>query len=154
MYVCGKMTDILLALTLYTFSRRRIEFTRILASHPSITVWRYFRLMALAMADLLCTVPLSAFVIWWNATARPIEPWISWEDTHFNFSRVEQIPGILWRRDHTLVVAMEFTRWVVPFSSFVFVLFFGFAEEARKNYSTAFSKVCGILSFGGYTDFR
>ncbi|KAF9440169.1 STE3-domain-containing protein [Macrolepiota fuliginosa MF-IS2] len=132
-------------LTLYTFSRRRIEFSRMLSAHPSITVWRYFRLMALAMTELLCTMPLSVFVIWLNATSAPIEQWISWEDTHFNYSRIDQFPASLWKRDSNLVLAMEFSRWVVPVAAFVFFAFFGFAEEARCHYSALLHKIGGFF---------
>jgi len=128
-------------LTIRAFVRRQIEFASILAAHPSITPWRYFRLMALAMTDLLLTMPLAIFVIWLNATATPIQPWRSWNDTHFQYSRVIQYPALIWRRNPRLVASMEFTRWVVPVCALVFFAFFGLAEEATKNYVSLADKI-------------
>jgi pheromone a factor receptor len=93
--------------------------------------------MALAMTDICATIPLGIFMIWLNASATTVEPWISWADTHFNFSRVEQIPAFLWRSNHLLVVAVEFSRWISPICSFIFFGFFGFASESRRNYRLA-----------------
>ena len=108
---------------------------------------RYFRLMALAMSDVVFTTPLSIYTIWLNATVSPLGPWVSWEDTHFDFSRVERFPAIMWRSNHTLVMVMEFTRWVAPLCAFVFFAFFGFADEARKNYANVFSWIVRRLGF-------
>lgn len=94
--------------------------------------------MALAMTEMMCTTPLAVFVIWLNATAQPIVPWRGLADAHFDFSRVEQISALVWRQDHLIVVSMELTRWLAPICAFIFFGFFGFAEEARKHYRTAF----------------
>jgi len=124
--------------TIRAFVHRQVEFASILAAHPSITRWRYFRLMALAMTDLLLTMPLAIFVMWLNATATPMQPWRSWNDTHFQYSRVIQYPGLIWRRNARLVASMEFTRWVVPICALVF---FGLAEEATRNYVSLADKI-------------
>lgn len=125
-------------LSLRSFARRRIEFGQFLSSNKSLTVSRYFRLMALAMTEILFTTPLAIFMIWLNATASPIGPWRSWEDTHFAYSRVEQFPAIIWRSSHLTVIAMEFSRWVTPLCAIIFFIFFGFADEAQKNYRLVF----------------
>jgi pheromone a factor receptor len=103
--------------------------------------------MALAMTEMMCTVPLAIFVIVLNATTSTIGPWRSWDNTHLAFSRIEQIPGVLWRSNRLLVVSMELTRWISPFCAFVFFLFFGFAQEARKNYRLLFNQVAKRLGF-------
>lgn len=131
----------MVVLTIRAFVRRQIEFASILTAHPSITPWRYFRLMALAMTDLLLTMPLAIFAIWFNATSTPIQPWRSWDDTHFEYSRVMRYPALIWRRDPKLVASMEFTRWVVPVCALVFFAFFGLAEEATKNYISLVDKI-------------
>jgi pheromone a factor receptor len=86
------------------------------------------------MTEMMCTAPLAAFVIWLNATTQPIEPWKGLADAHFDFSRFEQLPAVIWRQNHLLVVSMELTRWLPPICAFIFFTFFGFAEEARKHY--------------------
>ena len=134
-------------LSLRAFYRRRLEFSRILkSSNSSLTMGRYFRLMALAMTDILLTTPLAIFIIWLNATVSPVQPWRSWEDTHLDYSRIAQIPAVLWKSKRTFVMIMELTRWLVPLCAFVFFAFFGFADEARRYYTRLFSRV--ILPLG------
>ena len=129
------------ALALREFNRRRIQFSQLMNSNTSLTMSRYFRLMALAMTEMLCTTPLAIFVIYLNATSSVVGPWRSWADTHFAFSRIEQIPSVLWRSNHLLVVSMELTRWVAPFCAIVFFGFFGFAQEAKKNYRVVYDSI-------------
>lgn len=103
--------------------------------------------MALSMSEMLCTTPLAVFVIYLNATATEIGPWRSWEDTHFAYSRVEQIPGLFWRSNHQLAISMELTRWVAPFCAIVFFAFFGFAQEAQRNYRIAYLALAKRVPF-------
>lgn len=100
--------------------------------------------MALATTDIVFTTPLAIYILWINTVATPIGPWRSWEDTHFGFERVEQYPAVLWRKNNLLSIAMESTRWASVVCALIFFGFFGFAEEARRNYTTAFWKVAGL----------
>lgn len=128
--------------TLCAFAHRRLEFSQFLnSSNSSLTMSRYFRLMALAFCEILFTTPLAIFNIWLNATVSPIGPWRSWEDTHLVYSRIGQVPAFVWRSKPVLAISVETTRWVAPLCAFVFFAFFGFADEARKNYSRAFKCV-------------
>jgi len=136
----AKKADEGLVLSLRTFARRRLEFSRFMNSTSSfLTMGRYFRLMALAMSDILLTTPLAIFTIWLNASVSPVKPWISWEDTHYNYSLIVQIPASIWRTNQVLVMIMDFTRWVSPLCAFVFFAFFGFADEAKRNYRKLFT---------------
>ncbi|KIJ93455.1 hypothetical protein K443DRAFT_684535 [Laccaria amethystina LaAM-08-1] len=143
----GLVSAVYCFLSLRSFARRRAEFSQFLTSHTSLTVGRYFRLMALAMTEICFTIPLSIFMIWLNATSSPIGPWRSWDDTHFAFSRIEQIPAVLWRSNHILVMAMEFSRWVTPLCAFTFFAFFGFADEAKRHYRLAFRSMVKIFTY-------
>ena len=89
--------------------------------------------MALAMTEMCLTIPLASFVIYLNRT-QPLVPWRGWADTHYNFSRVVLIPAVYWQDDSLLVAAFELNRWISPFCAFVFFAYFGFAQEARRNY--------------------
>jgi len=95
--------------------------------------------MALAAVDLLFTIPFSAFIIYANLKLGKVEPWISWDDTHSGFSRIDQIPAHLWRNHPLGQAGMEFSRWIVVVCGFVFFAFFGFADEAFKNYRKAYT---------------
>ncbi|KAF8884494.1 fungal pheromone STE3G-protein-coupled receptor [Infundibulicybe gibba] len=145
--IIGLISAVYCVLSLRSFARRRIEFSHFMTSNKSLTLSRYFRLMALAMTEILFTTPLAAFSIWLNATATPIGPWRSWADTHFNYSRVRLIPAILWRSNRLLSASMEFSRWVVPLCALIFFVFFGFADEARRHYRLAFWAVVKRLGF-------
>lgn len=103
--------------------------------------------MALATIELICTTPFAAYSIYLNATTEPIQPYISWSDTHFNYSHVEQFPATIWRLNHQRVVSLELSRWMVVVCSFIFFLFFGFAAEARRHYEATFASIMKALPF-------
>lgn len=137
-----------LVLSLTAFAKRRAQFNALLASkNSSLTFGRYFRLMALATTELMLTIPLSSYIIYLNATAAPLGPWISWSNTHYAFSRVDQIPALLWRQNHQLVIAEELGRWIDPACAFIFFAYFGFAGEARRHYKEAIWFVASRLGF-------
>ncbi|KIK78557.1 hypothetical protein PAXRUDRAFT_834510 [Paxillus rubicundulus Ve08.2h10] len=145
----GLVSTVYCALSIGQFYRRRAQFNQFLASNKSLTSSRYFRLMALAMTEIICTVPLASFMIWLNTTAQPVEPWVSWENTHYDFSRVAQYPAFIWTQNHWLLLAIQLTRWLVVACAFIFFAFFGFAAEARKHYRTAFWSIAKL--FGAST---
>lgn len=134
------------ALTIRAFARRRLQFKQLLSTNNNLNTSRYLRLMCLAGVELLCGIPISS---WFLAltVANGVEPWKGWEDTHSNFSRVVQYPSVLWRSDPQVVVAQELSRWSVVACAFIFFGFFGFADEARKNYRNAFSSVAKRMGY-------
>ncbi|KII83815.1 hypothetical protein PLICRDRAFT_119095 [Plicaturopsis crispa FD-325 SS-3] len=145
--VLGLISAVYCVLSLRAFMHRRSQFNQFLTSNASLTVSRYFRLMALAMTEIACTTPLAIFAIYLNANAQTMQPYGSWENVHFNFSRVEQVPAVLWRMNHLFVISVEMSRWVAPLCAFIFFGFFGFAEEARRHYAMAFWAVLKRVGF-------
>ncbi|TFK50584.1 STE3-domain-containing protein [Heliocybe sulcata] len=133
-------------LTIMAFAKRGREFSELLASNRNLTFSRYFRLMALAGIELLCGIPLTSFSLYLNASS-DISPWKSWADTHSGFSRVDQIPAIIWKSNSSLTSSLELSRWLVVLCAFIFFGFFGFADEARKHYRAAFYAVAAKLGF-------
>lgn len=145
--VIGLISAVYCVLTLKAFLKRRAQFSKLLSTHSSLTMNRYFRLMALASADLLCTVPYSAYGIFLNLTNAPISSWKGWADTHFDFSKVDQVPAAVWHTHHNVAVALELSRWVLPVCAIIFFGFFGFADEARKNYRRVFTFCTAHIPF-------
>ena len=143
-FQCRNSSNSTTGLTLWSFLQRQAQFSKFISSNSSLTMSRYFRLMALAGVELLFTTPLSVFLMVLNATAQPLDPWVSWDDTHSNFGRVRLIPAVVWSMNRWLAVGIQVNRWSGPFCAFLFFSFFGFAAEARKNYRTAFSKVLAV----------
>ncbi|KAJ6487484.1 pheromone A receptor-domain-containing protein [Mycena vitilis] len=134
--------------SLRAFAAHRAAFAQLLSAHSALTPSRYLRLSALALTDMLLTAPLAAFTIALNATASPISPWLSWADTHFDFGRVVQIPRLAWAGapdGHAARgasgTAIELTRWASPACALIFVGFFVFAQEARRNYGVLFARM-------------
>lgn len=97
--------------------------------------------MALATTELLCTTPIAAYGLYLNLSAGPLSPWISWENVHYDYSQVHQYPSIIWRASGANVIAFHLSLWGPVFCAFVFFAFFGFADEARRNYVKAWSFV-------------
>ncbi|KAF9789535.1 putative fungal pheromoneG-protein-coupled receptor [Thelephora terrestris] len=138
--VLGLCSACFCVLILISFLRRQAQFSQFLSANSSLTASRYFRLMALACTEVMLTTPLAITSMVINATASPISPWVSWEDTHYDFSRVGQVPAVIWRNNHFIVAGLTLTKWSGVICAFIFFTFFGFATEARKHYSSAFTR--------------
>ncbi|KAH6907369.1 pheromone receptor Rcb2 B44 [Coprinopsis sp. MPI-PUGE-AT-0042] len=134
----GVISFIYCGMALYHFNMRRIQFSSFLNSGTTLTMSRYLRLMGLALVEMCCTTPLAIFVIVLNSKIAP-SPYISWEDTHWGYSQIQQVPRAIWGMSKLLTVSFELTRWLAPFSAILFFIFFGFAEEAKKQYAAAFT---------------
>ncbi|KAI0668933.1 putative fungal pheromone GPCR, STE3-type [Trametes maxima] len=144
----GCVSFVYSALTLRAFWIRRMQFQDVLSRSASMTVSRYFRLLLLACIDMACNVPLTVLNMYINNDGVNMSPWVSWANTHYNFSHVEQIPALFWRQNRAFVVSAELGRWIFPCCALIFFALFGFAEEARKHYSAVFWAVAKRL---GYT---
>jgi pheromone a factor receptor len=143
------------ASTIHSFNKRRTQFKASL-SHNNVNSGRYFRLMGLASLDLCCTIPIASYIIFQSTQDGGYQPWISWKVTHAGFDQIQQIPAIIWRSDPTARVNLEMSRGLNIACALVFFIFFGFAEEARKNYWSAYTSVAkrvgystGSMSSGG-----
>jgi hypothetical protein len=119
-----------------------------LSSSYGLTQSRYLRLMILASMDALITVPFATYIIVAN-TEQGVTPWISWDDTHSDYSRVIQVPGFIWKNDYKMARALEVSRWTLVLAAFIFFAFFGFAQEARQHYRLAYRSIARRI--GGKT---
>src|SRR6202020_636000 len=98
-----------------------------------VNLGHYYRLCAFCSFELLFTIPVCSFDIAVNA--RHISPWKGWADDHYDFSRVDQIPAVLWRMDKPEAIALEISRFLLILCALIFFGLFGF--EARKLYWNA-----------------
>ncbi|KAF7312246.1 Pheromone B alpha 1 receptor [Mycena indigotica] len=151
----GCVSAVYCVLSIRAFYASRAQFKELLSSsNTNLNLNRYVRLMALASIDLLFTIPLGIWVLYTNVSVVGLSPWISWDDTHSNFSRVSQIAAYFWRRDPLMVASLETLRWATVFCAFIFFAFFGFADEAIKNYKIAINSVArrvGLSTAGSST---
>lgn len=144
----GLVAGIYAILTIRSFVQLRCQFKEVLSKCNNLTTSRYLRLVILATVEVIGTIPLGALSISFNV--RQMEPWISWEDTHSNFSQIRQIPAAVWRNSPA-EPGLEFTRWIHIALAILFFSLFGFAEEAMKNYRLAASTVAkyvGVSTIG------
>lgn len=110
--------------------------------------------MCLAGIEILFSIPIAVYGMSLQVASAPLNPYVSWENVHVDFSRIDQIPAVIWRNGRGEVLN-EAPRWIVVCCAFTFFLFFGFADEARKNYRSVFQSVAkrvgvstGSTSFG------
>ncbi|KAI0298959.1 pheromone A receptor-domain-containing protein [Multifurca ochricompacta] len=115
------------------------QLKEILGSQKVPNQNRYIRLIALSGTQIFFILPYSLYSIYFNIRVNPLNPWISWADTHFDYSHIGQFPSVIWRAIPATRTVIEINRWLIVFSAFLFFAFFGFAEEARKHYRLAYS---------------
>lgn len=114
-------------------------FNGLLGSNKNSNQNRYIRLIVLSACQIITSLPFSLFILIVNAHFSTVYPWVSWNNTHFDYSFVGQYPSFMWRSIPISAVITELNRWVAVYAAFLFFAFFGFAEEARRHYSKAYS---------------
>jgi len=77
----------ILVLSILAFMKQRRNFNALVSGRSQMNASRYARLMALAATDIALDLPLSIFLFWSNIHPG-FQPWVSWSDTHYNFSLV------------------------------------------------------------------
>jgi pheromone a factor receptor len=149
-------------MTIRAFLVRRTQFKELLTASTQISVDRYWRLMALATVDIVCTVPFATWILITNIEAG-LDPYKGLADSHKQISAVIQVPRIFWSSDPIVEASVEASRWSCVACALIFFAFFGFAEEAKKHYklalcsvakkmgvSTSFIGSSGFVSSSGY----
>ncbi|TFK65309.1 STE3-like pheromone receptor [Pluteus cervinus] len=134
------------SLTLRSFWARRAQFHDLAASNSALSMSRYIRLMLLAFLDIMLTLPLSVFTFYMG-TKGHVQPWISWEDTHYDFGRVGKFASIVWMGNPNTRVPVEMTRWLPVLCAYVFFALFGFASEAQKHYARVFNAALKLVGY-------
>jgi len=153
--VCISMVSVVYCcLTIRTLAKRRADFNQMLAGNNNLNSSRYFRLMALASVELMLGIPWGVYSSLYlnlrgsGGDESPVQGWGNWDNVHSHFGYVGQFPAFEWKQTHVDVVTLELSRWSVIVCAFLFFTFFGFAQEARKNYRLAFNSVAKRV---GYT---
>ncbi|TFY75333.1 hypothetical protein EWM64_g8679 [Hericium alpestre] len=130
--VLSVTTLVFAGLALAHFFRRRMMFAKHLQqSNSGLTTARYFRLMLMAVVEMFWTIVVSALNVYFT-TRSGLRPWTGWGDVHFDFPQIGQFPFVL--------ISMDDRRWTfalwwtLPVSSYIFFLFFGFGEDALREY--------------------
>ena len=124
--------------------RRRKEFKDLVITNSNLTYSHYWRLVALASIDFCFTIPLGTCVIVLDARIN-VHQWVPWDEIHWGYSHVSQVPRVVWNQMPLLVVGLEILRWGPVLCAFLFFGFFGFADEAMENYRLLASTIAKCL---------
>jgi pheromone a factor receptor len=106
--------------------------------------------MAIAAVEICGTIPLGTFFIVYNAR-NGVTPWISWADTHSNYSQVDQVAAFIWKNDPGTAIGFEVFRWSTVYCAFVFFALFGFADEARQHYRRVYTTLASRIGYSTFT---
>ena len=104
--------------------KRRKQFSELIASNNNLTFNRYFRLMAMAVVEICCTVPLATYANVKNFKT-VLYPWNGFADLHLGFNRVRQYPLELWDNVPDAREPFMFNQWSFIGCALVFFLIFG-----------------------------
>ncbi|KAK0524369.1 a-factor receptor [Tilletia horrida] len=127
-------------LALRWFVIRRQQFNAILqASCSHIDRSRYLRLMAMAGTEACVSFPinLATFISKFQYTHK-LQPWISWEDTHYDFGAIGQITPQYFQATEDRQRywrTLELGRWGIVVGTFMLFAFFGTTKEAFAAYT-------------------
>ncbi|KAJ7164083.1 GPCR fungal pheromone mating factor [Mycena filopes] len=124
-------------LALRHFIKRRISFAAHLdASHSALTTSRYLRLMLMSMLEMVWSIAVTSYTLWFNFLSSPVRPYTSWADVHSNFSRIDVYPTAFL--PPLVIRAYYFLWWLIPISTFAFVTMFAFGRDAVEDYKKFF----------------
>jgi pheromone a factor receptor len=131
-------------LSIRSFYKRRSEVNESLSSHQNLNSSRYIRLMFFSFCDLLVGIPITVLFLYLN-TRTTLLPFPGLTREHHHFSRVIQVPAVVWRASTLLELAVELNRWIVVWGAFVFFAIFGFTKESRNNYRAVLQSVVQVF---------
>lgn len=94
--------------------------------------------MWLCCIDLVFVIPYHTYILAYNAMSSPVEPWVSWEVTQFDWYRVDFYRRIIIDSSQLLRFALLSTIFMQSIISIVFLILFGFTRETTKAYKNAF----------------
>lgn len=85
----------------------------------------------MAVTEILWGTALTTFNLY-NNVETGLRPWISWQNVHSDWLRIDLFAFI--ELPPSYISSMFLLWWAMPASAYIFFLFFGFGEEAMKEY--------------------
>jgi pheromone a factor receptor len=124
---------------IYAFYKRRCRFKEIMTFNPGLDRNHYISLVTLSFHVLIgITIGTVQLV---RDIQHGASPWVSWADTHSNYSRVIQITGFTWKNDPASAQGLEKVRWSLVVYAFQVFSSLGFTRRTRQNYRHAFTSL-------------
>ena len=85
---------------------------------------------------------LTTFVVLANVL-RGVRPWVSWEDVHYDWYRVQAVPWVLLDPFSRTTVLIGY--WATPVSTLIAFVFLGFGEDAMKGYRKVGNAIVSVF---------
>ena len=126
-----------------------LQFKEFIGTNANLNSSRYFRLMALAGADVIISTPIQIYVV--VLSSKQILPWISFAETHGGYDRIDQFSALQWKNIPIINTIFTISRAFTIVSALIFFAFFGLADEARKHYKSGFKSVLKCLGLSSST---
>ncbi|KAF8224392.1 fungal pheromone STE3G-protein-coupled receptor [Tricholoma matsutake] len=139
--VVSIMALVFAALALRHFMLHRISFTaHLTTSHSALTTSHYLWLMLMAFLQMVWSLALMIFSLWFNIMAVPLWHWTMWNDVHSDFGHID-----LYATAFTplpIITSYYVLWWMPPISTLVFMIFFVFGRDAMEEYKKFFIWFC------------
>ncbi|PIL26116.1 hypothetical protein GSI_11870 [Ganoderma sinense ZZ0214-1] len=143
----GLASAVYAILTLRGTLARTRDLRRLQIVETGLTTSRYYRLIVLAVANVLFTVPLSIYMVIINLR-EGLYPYRGLTDLHSGFGRVDSVAAVICRQSAAVVMVINFRIWT-PIPCAIFFLIFGFTAEALARYARLLVWVTKPLTFRG-----
>ncbi|QRV83678.1 STE3-type pheromone receptor [Ceratobasidium sp. AG-Ba] len=147
--ICISIASFIYAgLTIRAFLRIRLQFAETIHKNSggSLNTSRFIRLMALSATEMLFSLPLSIYVLVMSLNVTEWWPWVSWDDTHYNWYMIGRYSFQYINASPTFRASVDFSRWASVVGAFIFFAYFGMAGEASAVYKNIFWKA--VKPFG------
>ncbi|KAF8239211.1 fungal pheromone STE3G-protein-coupled receptor [Tricholoma matsutake] len=135
--VISIMALVFAALALRHFMLHRISFAaHLTTSHSALTTSRYLWLMLMVSLQMVWSLALMIFSLWFNIMAVLPRRWTMWNDVHSNFGHID-----LYATAFTplpIITSYYVLWWMPPISTLVFMIFFAFGRDAMEEYKKFF----------------
>ena len=92
----------------------------------------YLRLMAMAVVQMIWSIVVTSYTLWFTLSIIPLRPWKNWNFVHSDFGRIDQYLNIF--TPPMILTTYYILWWAVPASSLIFFAFFAFGREALDHY--------------------
>lgn len=127
-------------LALRHFIIRRLSFaTHLRSTNSAITTSSYLRLMTMAALQMVWSITVTSYSLWFTSQSMVIRPWTTWADVHSDWLRVDVFPAAF--TPPFIKQSFYILWWMVPFSTMLFVAFFSFGKDAMEEYKNCINWV-------------
>ncbi|KAG8836967.1 a-factor receptor [Serendipita sp. 400] len=134
-------------LTFITCRRYQKEVTNMFNLSKKHSANEYRRLFLLTGVLVFIHFPFTFWVVVVNAVKYDVDPWISWDDTHFDYMRIEYWSRSVVESIDGMAAGWSVSYWAVGLTGYFYFLCYGTGSESLRQYKQAISYVLRHLGF-------